>query len=297
MRDGDPATDGNRGLPDGDARRGGLRIGPWLPQPRTSARRGRHAAEPVDALVEPATRLLPAVTVPREPPGPRIGRVRWLVIAVIAVGLAVAVSVPLLAGHGPNRPASPGGTAGAVIPAAPVPVPSDPSVPDSPSASPSASAAPSPSPSRAASPTRVGPPVPAPAPIAIEAEDPRNELGGSAWIDQYPGASGGRIVRNIGLWNGSSHHAGWLRFTGVDPGTAGTYLLTFYAVHLDAQPDRTVEVSISDGPAITVPVTASDACCTAVRVRVALRATGNTITFSNPDDHGPSIDRITVTAA
>jgi hypothetical protein len=150
---------------------------------------------------------------------------------------------------------------------------------------------------------RFTPPAPAPknpprpALVTYEAEAPGNELGGSAWVDEYPGASGGRIVRNIGAWNGSSRKNGVLRFTGVTAPATGTYLLSFFYVHLDGEPVRTAVIEVSGSPPVTVSVSGSDRCCAIARQRVTLQQGANTVTFSNPDGHAPSLDKIVIGAA
>jgi|GEM_PF-3958433 len=134
------------------------------------------------------------------------------------------------------------------------------------------------------------------APVAYEAEAPGNTLGGSAWSDAYPGTSGGRLVRNIGAW-GMPRGPGTLRFNGVTVPAAGPYRLTYFAVHLDNEPTRTLVITVTGGSAQTVTVTASSACCAGASVTVTLAAGSNSITFGNPAGHGPSIDRITVAPA
>jgi hypothetical protein len=115
-------------------------------------------------------------------------------------------------------------------------------------------------------------------------------------VDGYPGASGGRIVRNIGDWSGS-RTAGWLRFNGVAAPVTGTYLLTFFSVHLDGEAVRTAVVTVSDSPPVTVSVSGGATCCTATGLRVTLRQGVNTVTFTNPTGHAPSIDKIVISPA
>jgi hypothetical protein len=270
----------------------GLRVGPWVPPPRTGARRrGRHAVDtapppvPVFDPADAATQHLPVDTPPETG-----RRGRWIAAAAIAVGLAVIVVVPVVAALHSGHPSAP-----AAVPPVPTPAGTDTSAAGTaPGASTGPSVTHSPSPSRSPSPSpRSSAPVPPFAPVAIEAEDPRNSVGGSAWVVAYDGASGGRIVRNLGLWNGSPKHAGWLRVTATVP-AAGTYLVTVYVVHPDGVANRTLVVQVADGPTVTVEVNADDTCCTPVRIRVALRAGANAITFTNTGDHAPSIDRVVV---
>jgi hypothetical protein len=302
---------------DGERR---LRIGPWVPDPPTAPMSGpsrdRHP-DPVAAAGDPAE-ARPDVPAPvgvddavgwgvrhRQPGGPADRR-RWLVVAAIVVVLGVAVAVPLLGSSPPPRAGSPAvpvtsltspagapaGGAGASGRASPDPSPSG-----SPVGSPSASASGRTArPSTALSGKAPGGPAARPAPVTYEAEAAGNDLGGSARVADYPGASGGRIVRNIGDWKGAGAD-GWLRFNDVTAPATGTYLLTLFSVHLDDEAVRTVVIAVSGSAPLTVPVTGSGTCCAATRQRVTLQRGANTVTFTNPDGHAPSIDKIVIEAA
>ena len=303
-----------------------LRIGPWIPEPvevsggrftvpaaRAVAPDARPAepaqpepAEPDEAgpvVAETSLDEPPSPAVPPEepppPPGPRHatepGHRRWLLVAGVAAGLATAVAIPLAIGTAPptggGSASLPSDTsfAGAPVVAASV----SPAAP-SPSSSP---AAPSPtvraSTRPAARPARTtATPRPAPfGPVGYEAEAAQNTTGGSAFVDTYPGASGGRIVRNIGDW-GARSGPGWLRFNNVTVPADGTYQLTFYYVHLDNERQRTAVITVAGAAPITVAVIGSSTCCAASTVRISLRKGTNSITFGNPTGRAPSIDRI-----
>jgi hypothetical protein len=129
--------------------------------------------------------------------------------------------------------------------------------------------------------------------VTFEAEAYANTIGGSAWVQRYPGASGGVIVRNIGDW-GDRSGDGWLRVNNVRVPAAGTYALTLFSVHLDDEPARTVAITVSGAASIVIQVSGSATCCTATTVRVAFKAGANTVMFTNPNGHAPSIDRIVI---
>lgn len=134
-------------------------------------------------------------------------------------------------------------------------------------------------------------------PVTYQAEASGNALSGSAWVYDYPGASGGQIVRNLGDWGDSGHgrgHDGSLRFDNVSAPSTGTYVLTFWYVHLDGESPRTVVITVTGSAPITVTVSAGSRCCASKSVRVSLRKGANSITFANPRDHAPSIDKIVI---
>ncbi|GAA3205837.1 hypothetical protein ACFO1B_33820 [Dactylosporangium siamense] len=128
-------------------------------------------------------------------------------------------------------------------------------------------------------------------PVTYEAEAPGNTRGGSAWVDRYPGASGGSIVRNIGDW-GSRDGDGFLRFENVTVPVAGTYTLRLFHVNIDNERTRTAVVTVAGRDPQRVTLTGGSTCCTGSTLKVQLRKDGNTITVSNPDGHAPSVDRI-----
>jgi hypothetical protein len=131
-------------------------------------------------------------------------------------------------------------------------------------------------------------------PVTIEAESPGNRVDGSAKVDSYRGASGGRIVRAIGSY-GKVEGPGILRFAVVVP-AAGTYALTFFYVHVSGEPLRTATITVDDAPGFAVTVAGSAICCASASVDVHLRRGANSVAFANRDGHAPSIDRITISA-
>src|SRR5689334_22564838 len=72
-----------------------------------------------------------------------------------------------------------------------------------------------PPPSSVRPPSSPSPSSSEPPPSAVyEAENGANTVSGGAFIAKYPGASGGRIVKNLGVW-GNPAGAGKLTFTAV----------------------------------------------------------------------------------
>jgi hypothetical protein len=287
-----------------DAESGGsgrLRVGPWVPEPRTRHPGRRHASTAMgigtgESPEDPPVWLdFDDVRPRRRRRVPGRTRRRQLLVGVAVLALGVAAAVPLLRAAGHSTPRAQPPPAPVVTGPASVPV-------DAASASPGPSPSPSPSaqpvpPPPAPVPSRPAPRPPAPRPTGTtyEAEDPANTLGGTARVDDYPRASGGRIVRNIGNWDGR-HSAGWLRFNNVTVARAGTYVLTFSFVHLDGAPTRTVDIDVSGNSPVSMTVTGSDTCCATAHLSIVLNPGANTITFSNPDDHAPSIDKIVVSS-
>jgi hypothetical protein len=268
---------------------GRLRIGPWVPDPfRVPRRSGSEDRDP-----EPvAVRTDAPQTGARHPVGvdEAVGRRRratestgrrWLVVATIVAGIGATVAVPLLWSSLPSRP---GGSA--------LPVTSAPAVPGDDGATSSPSPATTES-GQSSAPSTKGTRAFAFAPVTYEAEAPGNDLGGTASVADYPGASGGRIVQNIGEWRGP-HKDGWLRFTNVTVPATATYLLTFFYVNPDDRGVRSTVITVSGSTPITVPASARATCCGAARQRITLKQGANAITFTNPTDQAPSIDKIVV---
>src|SRR6185437_7195135 len=71
-----------------------------------------------------------------------------------------------------------------------------------------------------------------PGTVTYEAEDPVNTVAGGAFVADYAGASGGRIVKNVGAW-GSPSGTGRLTFTGVQVAAAGQYAVKVFYVHVN----------------------------------------------------------------
>jgi hypothetical protein len=212
-----------------------------------------------------------------------------LVLAILGVGALL---------HDPSPAAAPAPARTPPRPPASSPAPPDPASPspDQPSpemSSPAVSSPPVPSP--AARPPSSAP-SPAPAvvrygPVTFEAEAGGNALGGSAWVASYPGASGGRIVRNLGDWN-AREGAGTLRFEDITVPVAGLYTLRIFHVNLDNERTRTIVVTVSGAEPRSFAIDGSSTCCTVFTLQVPLRKGRNAITLGNPAGHAPSVDRV-----
>jgi hypothetical protein len=225
----------------------------------------------LDALGPVDLRGRPGPDRPGPPDSDRASRIRrrWLLSATILLGSAMAVLTPLVL----VEPGAPTG--------APVPTTSGLTASDGHSASSTFSPGP-PSPSRS--------PRPSMAPLTLQAE--AGQVSGSAQVDAYPGASGGRIVRDIGRWGPG--RPGALRFSRVTVPADGTYVLTFFFLNTDGEAKRTAVVTVGAEHAVSVTVTGSAVCCGSARLTVHLQAGENTITFGNRDGRAPSIDRILI---
>jgi hypothetical protein len=117
-------------------------------------------------------------------------------------------------------------------------------------------------------------------------------LAGSARTAGYDGASGGRIVRNIGHWGDDPD--GTLRFEGVTVPADGAYTLRFFHVNLNDEPTRTAVITVSGGASVVATVRGGGTCCASSVVTVTLKKGANQITFGNPNGHAPSIDKIVI---
>jgi hypothetical protein len=238
---------------------------------------------------------VPAAGGAGRPGAPRAPWRRGVVVGALVAVIGLAVAVPLaLASLVPRYAAQPPSdeTAGGI----PVAATSDAAATTSasPTVAGAGSAASRSAPSRrpssgspSASASRTTPFPPA----SYEAETQGNTIGGSGWVTGYPGASGGRIVRNLGRW-GSSKGDGWLRFNQVTVPEDGSYTVTVYVTHLDGTSARTMHITVVGGASASATVTAGTACCAAGTARIGLKRGANSITFGNPKDHAPSIDRI-----
>ncbi|MEN3306014.1 MAG: hypothetical protein V7603_2216 [Micromonosporaceae bacterium] len=212
-------------------------------------------------------------------PGRRRGWGGRALLPVAALVLLVVVAAGLVLGPrgGQGHRAAAAPAAGTTAPAGRG------AAPQSSGTAPAASPAdPGPSPARRAT-----------ASVTYEAEAASNTLSGSAFVTGYPGASGGRIVKNIGAW-GNPAAPGSLRFDAVSAPAAGAYLLTFSYVHVSGDATRTVVITVSGSDPVTVTVTAGSACCSGQTLTVRLAAGMNTITFTNPKGHAPAMDRIEI---
>lgn len=130
-------------------------------------------------------------------------------------------------------------------------------------------------------------------PLTIEAELTTNTLTGSAAVIDYPGASGGKLVHNLGNFGGTAG-SGALRFNDVTVPATGDYAMTFYFVNPDNESTRSVVITASGMGSFTVVLAGGNVCCVAQTVQVFLVKGGNSITFANPQGHAPAIDRIVI---
>jgi hypothetical protein len=253
---------------DGNRQRSSKLVAPWTVAAPTS---GPPTGSP--PIIYPPISGSPASGPPTEPTNGLSGRqpLVLLLVGVLVVGLFVGGGSLLgnyLGRHSGKPPATP------VAPAAPGKTAQQPSPPAPPSQPPSSQPA-------------------QPDTVTYEAEDPANTLSGGAFVASYAGASGGRIVKNIGAW-GSPAGTGRLAFTNVRVAAAGQYAMKLFYVHVNGDATRTLLVSVDGAGPIRVSVSGGSACCRSQAVTVGLKAGVNRITLSNPAGHAPAIDRITV---
>ena len=216
----------------------------------------------------------------------------WVVLAVVLLGLGAVVAIPLalVAGRDRTEPTTAAGTTQGARPssadgttpgAALVPATGAP-------ARPSTTPAPRP-PSSTTTSTGA-----AAFSVTLEAEGPGTVLSGSARVDTYTGASGGRIVRNVGTW---SDNPGTVRFSVTLP-AAGSYVITMWYVHLDGEHTRTAQITVSGADTVTRSFTGSSTCCESESLApISLSAGAHTVTIGNPTGHAPSIDKIAIARA
>jgi hypothetical protein len=128
--------------------------------------------------------------------------------------------------------------------------------------------------------------------VTLEAEGA--VLSGSAWATDYDHASGGRIVRNVGNWDGNP---GTVKFSVTLP-SAGSYVITMWYVHLDGEQTRSAQISVSGADPVTRAFTGSAMCCQSGSLPpISLAAGVHTVTIGNPTGHAPSIDKIAIARA
>jgi hypothetical protein len=135
-------------------------------------------------------------------------------------------------------------------------------------------------------------------PITVEAEASANTLSGTARTVTYSGASGGRIVMQIGDWGGREND-GTLRLNNVTVPAAGSYRLTIWYVNVDTfgeQNTHTVLVTVG-GRTTSVTATSGQRCCVSTAVTVTFASGANTVTFTNPTSRAPAIDKVVVSPA
>jgi hypothetical protein len=251
-----------------------------LPPPVARGRRKPAALPPVArGQREPAALPPPVSRGQREAAEPQR---RGLIIVAAAAAVVVIVAVVLLV-HGIGGDDK---TPTSAAPAAPAPAqPSDNATKEAPTEAPTTTA---PTTGRPTQDNGFGP-------LTIEAEAPGNTLTGSARVVDYPNASGGRVVRNIGEWELDAG-PGTLRFNNVDVPRSGNYTLAFSYVDIDNEANRTAVIDISGRTGMVITVNGNDSCCRTQTVQVPLRKGRNTISFSNRTSHAPSIDKVVITA-
>ncbi|MBO0868787.1 MAG: hypothetical protein J2P15_09505 [Micromonosporaceae bacterium] len=131
--------------------------------------------------------------------------------------------------------------------------------------------------------------------VTYEAESGANLLRGSAIVAPFTGSSGGRVVTDIGNWHiAGNNNPGTLRFNAVRAPETGRYALVVFAVNSSGAPSNAI-ISIPGNQPIHLAVPAGAGCCVSHTFLVNLTAGLNPITFSNPHDRAPAIDRITLT--
>jgi hypothetical protein len=216
--------------------------------------------------------------------GPGQQRARFGLAGVALVALAIA-AVALLSPDG-----GPGGGQGLALPTGPPQVPPPSADQEIGSASPEPP--PSPSPSRTKPPRSPSAPPPRashPGPLTLTYEAEDAALIGGAQVLSLRRASGGQIVHNIGDEPG--RRAGLVSFTQVDVPTTNRYALT---VDYVTGEDRTAILTINGDSSVRLRFPSSgDWDEIASRTfTISLVGGRNNLTFGNPDDWAPRLDRI-----
>jgi len=203
-----------------------------------------------------------------------LGLVQLVLVGVVVVALFVGAGT-LLGGYlGRHAGSAPPPRAATTTPAPPPP-------------SPPPSAQPSAQPSEAPTTAK---------PVTYEAEDSANTVSGGAFVAKYNGASGGRIVKNLGTW-GSPAGAGKLTFTGVRVPAAGQYTVMIFYVHVNGDATRSLVVTVAGTDPQKLSVSGGSTCCRQRTLTVHLAAGVNKISLGNPGGRAPAIDKITIGTA
>ncbi|MGC9670517.1 hypothetical protein ACNTMW_28730 [Planosporangium sp. 12N6] len=221
-------------------------------------------------------------------------RTRTILLTVAIGGLGLVLTAAILSplrGDDAGLPALPA----RVSPLPLVPVPRQPPPSRGPAA-PTPTVEPAPTtpsgtpPRRTSSPWLPAPSLPPVAPISFEAEAAANVLGGDARVRAVAGASGGQVITSVG---GAAANS--LRFGRISVPFDGVYVVV---VHYVSDVDRSVIISVNDGPFIRldVPGTQAGDRVGALVLRVRLDTGLNSIEFSNPASRAPDIDRIVVSS-
>ena len=225
----------------------------------------------------------------------------WLAITLVLVGLGAAIAIPLALMSGPRGAAAPADSPTRVETIAEGPVSPFESLAATVSPTPSPSPSPSTSTRRPVAPPPPPPsPTPSPIPPPFGAVTIEAEAGGDITTPsestrnvEYPGASGGRIIQNIGAWD-RPPGPGTLTFNHVAVPSTGTYTITIFYVHPNNEADRQAIVSVSGTEPVTVDFAGNSACCLTKAVSVIMTAGEHTIMISNPAAHAPAIDKIVI---
>lgn len=219
--------------------------------------------------------------------GPRRQRVRLGLAGVALLVLAIA-AVAMLSPDGGSGPGQ-----GLALPTGPPQVPPPSANQEIGSASPEP---PSPSPSRTTPPSK-SPPAPAPppasrpGPLTLSYEAEGAVLVGGAQVTSLSGASGGRIVHNIGSQPG--RQGGLISFTEVDVPTTNRYALT---VDYVTDEERTAVLIINGDTSLRLKFPSSGGWDKVASRTFTIQLVGgrNNLTFGNPDGWAPRMDQISL---
>ena len=242
-----------------------------------------------------------------EAPRGRTGRYRWVIAAggigsiVVLATLAVAPTPGFVAPDTPSHgstedgavQAGPGMAALHSMPASPSDTPSDGSTGAAPpfSADAGDSSGPGTGPGGSSGPPPpTGTTLPPPA-LVVEAES--GILAGSAVVTADASASGGAYVGGIGDWGEGG--PGSLVFASVNLPSTGTWRLTIYFLNAGPKGPRHGTVAVSGASPSGLLFAGSSGCCSTRTLDLSVSAGAHSVTITNPDDMGPSIDRLTFT--
>lgn len=224
----------------------------------------------------------------------------WIAIMLALVGIGSAIAVPLLLSS-----SAPDGGVAAPAPTTPVATTTEPGLATSSAAASAPASAPprvsgAANPASTSKPDQAAPPPPPPppepfAPVTYEAEAgaPTVTLGGSAWVWDYAGASGGKIVRNVGNW-GSGSEPGTVQLNDLTIPADGAYDITIYFVHPDGEVNRTAQITVSGLEPVIVSFVGGSECCYTTTVRLDMPAGAYTVTITNLTGHAPAIDKVVI---
>jgi hypothetical protein len=129
--------------------------------------------------------------------------------------------------------------------------------------------------------------------LEAEAGSPTVTLSGSARVQEYPGASGGQIVTDLGNM-GAGVAPGALLINGLDIPAGGTYQLAIYFTLPVAAGTLTAVISVLGVEPVSITFAGGDSCCGVTYLEIAIEAGTHTIAISNPAQVAPSIDKIVI---